>query len=188
MRLLDALAAIPAMKLASINQMRAERALQNMEDVADEDGVNENELREPADMKHPAISGIDGAAKRLLECLHGSKGAKQGVDFWLVAIENGIPASLGTNEPFLSFRTTNFVRKTKTKEAELDKFGGHASLADYGKASGWRQLCQHLVDKKLGMWVDGDKKVKLVRQPDGVLYVGTLKLSQAAEHACVNIQ
>ena len=111
-RILDSLAAIPKMELASVNQLLAEMLIQQQK-LQMEKRTAENKA-EPKIEEIPNLDDVDFAARRLFDAL----GKETDGDRFLIdqAVDPGIPLKINAKTPWYNFRQLYFARSRKRQQ------------------------------------------------------------------------
>ena len=125
----------------------------------------------------PDLTPVQFACRRLLDCL------AQDADLWKLAQNEGIPFQLSqTGRPrWYNFRQLNFTRRKKAQPIHA-QYGGLENLYHYGKASGWKDVLEALLESRIVRKTDDDKQcVRLVFTARGAQNFDLWKVSKAAD-------
>ena len=161
-RTFDALAAIPAVQLCSVNQLRMERLLQDRKEES-KHGRHGKEDLDHSEEQVPKLSDLDFGCRRFFDALAASPEKRDGKLLREMAQQLGIPYKVNGGSVWYNWRQLNFGRFRKKSE-HLQKYGGSSLLTTYGKAQGWTSLLDHIVDR-----LGGEKKESADDPPKRVI-------------------
>jgi hypothetical protein len=148
-RLQDAFGAWPKTELYDINQVRAERKINQ---VNQKKGVV-TDTKQPTAETVPALSGLDFAIRCLMDKL--PENILADVNTFAEVEQNGIPLKIsGEDKLWYNLRQSAFTKKRKRNVACLDAYGGIANLNTHGSASKWKEMLVHLARSCVGVIED----------------------------------